>query len=157
MGAQRPVVKPSGRGTQPYLQVGSALKIQQIFRKLLQPLQRQGANVRDLLRGDPPAAATELAQGQIQRAFLRALLTAFPPALPLTFNPALAEDLLAGHAMGELLQGDAADGAHLRDRSAIASSACTSKANAHSSGSTEGSLAAGYSSTSCSTRRALWA
>ena len=82
-----PSVKSSNRGTQPSVEVFRPLKTEQRLRQVLQPLQGQGANTGFLHGGEVAATAAELAQGQIQFAFLPALLTTLLAA----FQPALAK------------------------------------------------------------------
>ena len=73
----------------------------------LQLRQRQGADALVLAGGEATAAALQQPHRELKLAGFEALLS--PPFLP---EP---EDLLVGHALGEILQGDAANGADLRD------------------------------------------
>ena len=55
----------SGVGGQPGVEIGHALEIQQGFGQGLQPLQRQAADRTFMLPGQEPAAAAQLAQGDL--------------------------------------------------------------------------------------------
>ena len=77
------------------MEIGHALKIEQGFGQGLQPLQRQAADHAFLLRAQGAAAAAQQAQGD------------------LGFSS--PKDLAVGHALSEVVEGDAAHGAERLD------------------------------------------
>jgi hypothetical protein len=95
---------------QPSLQIVGPLEIEQCFCQGLQLWQSQGADASLLAGGEAAAATAQLAQGDLQLAGFQALLKS--PLPPPLFTQ--SKDLLVGHSLAEILQGDAAHGANLR-------------------------------------------
>lgn len=105
----------SAGAIQPGCKVTPVVEVEQSFRKGFQALQGKGAHTGLQLWAQVSATATQLAQGEPQPTLLSPLLPSFLSPL----QPPLAKDLPLGHALAEVLQGDAAHGAKLRDRPAI--------------------------------------
>jgi hypothetical protein len=98
---------------QPGRQIGRALEVEQGFCQGLQLLQRQGLDPVDSALDQGTAAAVEWRRVTTANglAFLAALLSAF--------DTALTKDLMAGHALRELIDVDAAHGTELADGTAV--------------------------------------
>jgi len=85
------------------VEIGHAFEIKQRLGQGLQPVGGEGTNADFLLGSEPAATSVQKPQGKVQLAFLPALLAAAP------------KDLAVGHALGEVVEGDAAYGAELSD------------------------------------------
>jgi hypothetical protein len=99
----------------PGTEICRPLEIEEGIGQSLQVSQGQGLDAGFLARGQGAAAAMKLAQGH-GGGFL---LTAFLTALLLTLSQAAPKDFLVNNAVGEVVEGDPAHGADVRNGAAV--------------------------------------